>query len=227
MVFEKGSDDLSTGIATGFASTSDLAKGKVLITLVGSGYTDELGKPSGKWYRDLAAMKGYSVEALLSTMPMVDTTQAFGFHPQNPWPSILILDADEIALARQATDAYNQLIAALAEAHGFALFDANAFMKSIVTNGGYSEQGLYFTATYVSGGIFSLDGIHLSNVGYGVVANQFISALNAKYDMAIAPVNLHNVLGHAPLAKKVSAAKLKYDLKGLSSVMEMLGGNVW
>jgi len=227
MVFEKGSDDLSTGIATGFASTSDLANGKVLISLVGSGYTSYLGQDStGKWYRDLAAMKGISVEALLSTMPYVDTLQVFGFHPQNPWPSALILDADEIAMSRAATDAYNQLIAALADAHGFALFDANAFMKSIVANGGYGEQGLYFTATYVEGGMFSLDGIHLSNVGYGVVANQFISALNAKYNMAIAPVNLHNVLGHAPV-KKVSATNLTYDLKGLSSVMEMLGGKIW
>ena len=226
LAYQKSTDSLTTSPATGQATIDNLAAGDVLVTLVGAGYTDEIGKRSGKWYRDLAAMKHIPVSALLATMPAVDTTQFFGFDPRNPWPGALILDADEIAMARQATAAYNSLISALAEANGFALFDANAFMQQIVDNGGYATQGLAFTATYVSGGIFSLDGIHLSNVGYGIIANQFISALNAKYNMAIAPVNLHNILGHAPV-KKVSAAGIKYDLKTMSSLLDMLGGRIW
>lgn len=224
--FEKYGDDLSTGIASGQATTDDLADGTVLVTLVGAGYTGEIGKPSGLWYRDLAAMKGVPVSALLATMPVVDTTQAFGLHPQNPWPSALILDADEIAMAQAATVAYNQLIGSLAAAHGFAYFDANAFMANIVSTGYYMTQGMTFTPTLVSGGMFSLDGVHLSSAGYAVIANMFIEAINSTYSVDIAPVTLSSVIGHAPI-KKVAAASLKYNLSGLSSVMEMLGGKIW
>ncbi len=224
--YEKGTDDLSTGIATGSATTSDLLNGNVLILLTGSGYTGEIGKPSGKWYRDFAAMKGVTVDQLLATVPLVDTTQAFGFHPQNPWPSALILDADEIAMAQAATNAYNQLIAAKAAEKGFALFDANGFMSSIVANGGVTTQGYSFNATFVYGGMFSLDGVHLSNAGYAVVANKFIEAINAKYDVSIAPVLIRNVLGFAPV-KKMNATDMKYDLRSLSGLLEMTGGKIW
>lgn len=224
--YEKSGDDLSTGIATGQATTADLANGTVLVTLVGAGYTGEIGKPSGLWYRDLAAMKGVPVSALLATMPVVDTTQAFGLHPQNPWPSALILDADEIAMAQAASAAYNQLISALAAAHGFAYFDLNAFLENLVSSGYYMTQGLTFTPTLVSGGIFSLDGMHLSNAGYAVIANKFIEAINSTYNIDIAPVTISSVIGQAPI-KKASVASLKYNLSGLSSVMEMLGGRIW
>ncbi|HHJ53805.1 MAG TPA: hypothetical protein ENJ89_11465 [Caldithrix abyssi] len=223
--YEKGSDDLSTGIATGQATTDDLANFNVLVTLVGASYAGEIGKPSGKWYRDLAAMKGVPVSALLATMPVVDTTQAFGLHPQNPWPSALILDADEIANIKAATVAYNQIIAAAAAQYGFALFDANAFMNQ-VSETGIMEQGFYFTAEFANGGVFSLDGIHPSNAGYAIIANKFIAALNETYNMAIAQVMLNDVLGHAPV-KKAAVQKMNYDLFKLAPVLEMTGGKIW
>ncbi len=223
--YEKGTDDLSTGIATGQATTDDLSNYNVLVTLVGASYAGEIGKPSGKWYRDLAAMKGVPVSALLATMPVVDTTQAFGLHPQNPWPSALILDSDEIALIKTVTAAYNQIIAAAAAQYGFAFFDANAFLNEFAETG-LMEQGYYFTAEFVNGGLFSLDGIHLSNAGYAIVANKFIEALNETYGISIAPVMMSEVLGHAPV-KKTALQKMNYDLFKLASVLEMTGGKIW
>ena len=224
--YEKGTDDLSAGIATGSATTSEMLGGSVLILLTGSGYTSEIGKPSGKWYRDFAEMQGITVEQLLATMPVVDTTKAFGFHPQNPWPSALILDPDEIAMAKAAIEAYNQLIAFKVAEKGFAFFDVNGFLSNIVSNGGITTQGYAFDASYVTGGLFSLDGVHLSNAGYAIIANSFIDAINAKYDVSIAPVLIRDVLGFAPV-KKMNAADMKYDLRSLSGLLDMTGGKIW
>lgn len=227
LAYEKGTDDLSTGPATGQATVDNLNNFDVLITLVGGSYAGDIGKPTGHWYRDLAAMKGVPVSALLATMPAVDTTQAFGLHPQNPWPSALILDPDEIATVKQVTAAYNQIIAAAANQYGFALFDANGFLKQILDNGGYMADGLLFTTEFVNGGLFSLDGIHLTNAGYAIVANQFIDALNKKYGISIAHVSVRSVLGHAPM-KKVSQPDLsQYNLSNMASTLDMLGGRIW
>jgi len=224
--YEKASDDLSTGIATGSATTTDLLSGTVLLTLNGSSYTGAIGTGSGKFYRDFAALQGVTVEQYLATIPVVDTTQAFGFHPQNPWPNMLILDADEIAMVQAATAAYNQLIAAKVAENGFALFDANAFLNDITADGSYTSQGYTFTPTFVTGGMFSLDGVHMSNAGYAVVANQFIEAINSTYDVAIASVSIREVLGFSPV-KKTSVENMKYDLNSLKGLLEMTGGNIW
>jgi lysophospholipase L1-like esterase len=227
LAYEKGSDDLSAGPATGQATQDNLNNFDVLITLVGASYAGDIGKPTGHWYRDLAAMKGVPVSALLATMPAVDTTQAFGLHPQNPWPSALILDAEEMATIKQVTTAYNQIIAAAANQYGFALFDANGFLNEILENHGYMADGFMFTTEFVNGGLFSLDGIHLTNAGYAIVANKFIDALNAKYGIAIAHISVRDALGHAPVKKMAQPDLTQYDLHKMAPTLEMLGGRFW
>ncbi|MDB4927331.1 MAG: family lipolytic protein, partial [Mucilaginibacter sp.] len=43
---------------------------------------------------------------------------------------------------------------------------------------------------YISGGIFSLDGVHLTPRGYSIVANQFITAINNQYNSTIPLANV-------------------------------------
>jgi hypothetical protein len=45
------------------------------------------------------------------------------------------------------------------------------------------------SAKFVSGGAYSLDGIHLNARGNAVLANQFIKAINSKYKARIPAVN--------------------------------------
>ena len=139
---------------------------------------------------------------------------------------MLILDADEIAMVQAATAAYNQLIAAKVAEKGFAFFDANAFLNDITADGSYTSQGYTFTPSFVTGGMFSLDGVHMSNAGYAVAANQFIEAINSTYDVAIASVSIREVMGFSPV-KKINTADIKYDLHSLKGLLEMTGGNIW
>lgn len=197
-----------------------------LVTLVGGRYAGLLGQPTGKWYRDVADGSDIPVSDYLATLPGIDTTQAFGFHPHNPWPDALILDADELATVNAAIAAYNNTIASVALQYGFGLFDANKFLAEIAAdsdgyNPGYGLPPV--TTAYISGGLISLDGVHPTNLGYAIIANKFIEAANNKFGTNIQPVNLRDVVGRAPPA----AAKIsEYDLPALNYTIKILGGSI-
>ncbi len=140
---------------TSFVDSVALVSGSVLVTLRGSSYASLLGQTTGKFYKDF----GFP-----GLPPQIDTTKPFGFHPQNPWPDALILDADEIIVAQDRVNAFNGTIAALANSNGYGLVDIytkfNQFRQNDLS--GTVVNGITFRTTYVSGGLFSLDGVHPS-----------------------------------------------------------------
>ncbi|MGA9327070.1 MAG: G-D-S-L family lipolytic protein [Salegentibacter sp.] len=99
-----------------------------------------------------------------------------------------VLDTEELQHIEAATTAYNQTIAAIADAKGLALVDANAMLKQLA-NGGISYDGGNINATFVTGGAFSLDGVHLTPRGYAVFANELIKQINATYNSDVPKVN--------------------------------------
>ena len=62
-------------------------------------------------------------------------------------------------------------------------------MNQLITDGIVSNS-FTLTSTYVTGGTFSLDGIHPSPRGYAFLANKFIEAIKAKYGSNMKGVNL-------------------------------------
>jgi hypothetical protein len=107
-----------------------------------------------------------------------------------PWgiPNQFVLDSAEVSNIRNATLAYNQIIPGLAGTFGLALVDMNAKMVSLQK--GIVWDGINLDAEFVSGGAFSLDGIHLNPRGCAVAANYFIEAINAKYGSTISQVDI-------------------------------------
>jgi len=181
---------------------SSLANYSSLMTLVGSNYTSYLGLPSGKFYKDNNADI-----TLLIAGGILDTTQAFGLHPKNPWPDALILDAGEITTAKNATSAFNSSISSIANAKGFGLVNFNSVFNQIRASdasGGTSYDGISFTTTFVSGGLFSLDGVHPTSRGQGIIATEFIKVINAKWGTSIPHVNVSLIPGSLILAKMSS-----------------------
>ena len=49
------------------------------------------------------------------------------------------------------------------------------------------------------GGLFSLDGIHPTNTGYAIIANEFIKAMNRSLAAGIPPVSVEQVSKTDPL----------------------------
>jgi lysophospholipase L1-like esterase len=200
-----------------FDSTKLTEAGAPLICLTGSAYASLLGQPTGKWYRD----KGYAPPA------GIDTTKPFGFHPQNPWPDALVLDATEQTTAGDAITAFNTTIATVAAAKGAAVVDINGFFKTIKASG-FVVGGVKYSADYVSGGIFSLDGVHPSNRGAGIVANEFIRVINAKWGSSIPFVDVNTLPGiPAPVAKAVATGIPQIPADAFGNLEMLYGGSGW
>ena len=100
-----------------------------------------------------------------------------------------VLDSAEISEIQTATTSFNQTIAAVANANGLAMVDANELLNN-VADGGLSFDGGTVTATYATGGAFSLDGVHLTPRGYAIVANEIIYQINATYGSTVPKVNV-------------------------------------
>ena len=94
-----------------------------------------------------------------------------------------------------ATNAYNTIIKQLAVNYDLAFVDAYQAMKDLSSQSGITYFGNTYTTTFVSGGAFSLDGVHLTGRGYAVVANYFVHAINQKYGSTLRTLNPNNFPG--------------------------------
>ena len=103
-----------------------------------------------------------------------------------------ILIPTEITEIKTATDAYNITIEAVKDTHGLAYVNTKEIMEKLSSVGGISANGYTMTSTFVTGGSFSLDGIHPSPRGYALIANKFIEAINTKYGSNFKGVDLGN-----------------------------------
>lgn len=101
------------------------------------------------------------------------------------------LDTDELANIAAAQASYNATIKALAGANGLAYVDVRATLLK-VANGGIPFDGGVLTSQFVTGGGFSLDGVHPTPRGYALVANTIIDAINATYNSTVPKVNIGN-----------------------------------
>ncbi len=79
-----------------------------------------------------------------------------------------------------ATVQFNQVISSVASANGFALFDANALLDQVASTG-VETSGLILTSNLVTGGAFSLDGVHPTSRGYALIANEMLKAIDITY----------------------------------------------
>jgi lysophospholipase L1-like esterase len=100
-----------------------------------------------------------------------------------------VLTASEVSEIKLATDAYNVTIKAAADSNSLAFVDTASILNQL-NNGGIRFGNFHMTAAYVTGGTFSLDGVHPSPRGYALIANKFIEAINAKYGSNLKGVDL-------------------------------------
>ncbi len=103
-----------------------------------------------------------------------------------------VLSKEEIEEVRVATDAYNASIESVANAKGLAIVDTKTILAQLATENGITMNGYTLKSAYVTGGAFSLDGIHPSPRGYAFIANLFIDAVNGKYGSNLPKANIGN-----------------------------------
>ena len=92
-----------------------------------------------------------------------------------------VLTPQEQEAVINATLAYNATIEMMAEQFDLAFFDAYALLEEVASTGLNIGGSAVITADFVTGGAFSLDGLHPSPRGNAAIANAIIDVINAKY----------------------------------------------
>ncbi|PZU91666.1 MAG: G-D-S-L family lipolytic protein [Chryseobacterium sp.] len=112
-----------------------------------------------------------------------------------PLENQYVLTKAEAALVTAAVDAYNTSITSLASSYGLALVDAKAKMIELNSTSGIQWDGVKYNAKFVTGGAFSLDGVHPTGRGYGIIANEFLKAINKTYKSNLPMVSPNSYSG--------------------------------
>jgi lysophospholipase L1-like esterase len=109
-----------------------------------------------------------------------------------------VLTKSDAITIQLAIDAYNIVIYAESIAHGATVVDIHALVDHIAQKGYTLSNGSTLTTQFL-GGLFSLDGVHPTNTGYGIIANEFIRVMDSTLGAYIAPADINAIAGQDPL----------------------------
>jgi hypothetical protein len=143
---------------------------------------------------------------LLSALPRIQ--QGYGmppalkaFPPFNQLPHVgePLTDAETItpterAIFESRIADYNAIIVAAAQARNIPVADIKGLFDRFASPTGVAAGPFTLTNTFARGGLFSLDGTHLTDIGYSLFANEFIKAINSAYHTRIPLANTSQFL---------------------------------
>lgn len=120
-----------------------------------------------------AIRSGFGIPAVLA--PLVGNLPNIG----KPLPNELVITPAEAVVFEQLLVDYNGVIKAAAAQRNIPVADIDGLFKRF-------EQGLTvgpvrLSLAYITGGLVSLDGYHLTDIGYMLFANEFIRTINRAY----------------------------------------------
>jgi lysophospholipase L1-like esterase len=116
---------------------------------------------------------GYGIPAALK--PLLPPLPDIG----KPLSDADVLTPDEINTFNQRITDYNAAITAAAAARNIPVIDINAAFERYAK--GVTIGPISLSLAYVTGGIISLDGGHPTDIGYTLIADEFIKTINNAY----------------------------------------------
>jgi phospholipase/lecithinase/hemolysin len=157
---------------------------------------------------DVAAIVGFPLEIVGPLLGIAAgdfvTPDAFPLIPgilgapaSGPLPGTVVLDAGKVEIIRRAIKHFNTVIETTAEEVGAGVVDIHRLLDRATRQG--LPVGDRVLTTDFLGGLFSLDGVHPTNTGYAIIANEFIKTLNRQFRAGIPPVDVAAVLSEDPL----------------------------
>jgi hypothetical protein len=120
---------------------------------------------------------GYGIPAALA--PLLPPLPNIG----RPLPDDQVLTPTEIAAINQRLTDYNTAINAAAAARDIPVVDINALFNRLKQ--GEQDGPFSLSLAFVTGGVVSLDGYHLTDIGYSIFANEYIRTINSAYGTQI------------------------------------------
>ena len=137
----------------------------------------------------LPAIEGILLDGLPGPLPL----SCSAISPSTP----CFVTFAEAAAVRLVTVGLNAIIAVQAITHRAAVVDLFSLIDKLHVHG-YTVDGLTLTTNFL-GGLFSLDGLHPTNTGYAIMANQFIQTMNAGFRTNIPLANVQQIAATDPL----------------------------
>ena len=129
--------------------------------------------------------QGYGIPPTLKSVPPFSLLP----HAGEPLPDTDTLTPTEISQieARAAEDSAN--ITAAATSRNIPVADVSALFDRVLARQEFVGP-FQFTGSFITGGLFSFDGFHPTDIGYMLIANEFIKAINHGYDTEIPLISL-------------------------------------
>ena len=113
--------------------------------------------------------------------------------PSTVNPGVLFYP-DEVQALDDRVKAMNAVIQAAATANGFQYFDFYALAQDLIANG-RDFGGIHISKDFVTGGMFAYgDAVHMSNIGYSILADELIKFINKAYGTAVPEPDMSVVL---------------------------------
>lgn len=97
-----------------------------------------------------------------------------------PLSNQAVLSGAEVAVITERVAQFNQVIRATATELGAAVADVNSVFADVVRNNRVIG-GIEFNSDFLTGGLFSYDGVHPTPLGYALLADEFILAINETF----------------------------------------------
>lgn len=200
VIYDEDATDLTVAIATTLGTSptfvpfvQSLGLPAAAAPLVAQLLGNQYGKARSATENDLFVLPSSSVIGTVNTKAAVALiTQSNGLLPANlagqfsaegvtlPLADKWVLTPQEQLEIKIATDAYNLSLKTFADSNGYAFVDFNAVLEQASTVGiAFDEYNL--TTSLVTGGLVSLDGVHLTGRGYALMANEMLKAIDKTY----------------------------------------------
>ncbi len=141
-----------------------------------------------------------------------------------PLPDEAVLTPAEIAVITQRIADFNSAVATAAAARDIPMVDVTPLLKSLKKskeNEGVQIGPMLLNTGYITGGVISLDAAHLTDIGYALVADEFIKTINAAYGTNIPLAGLAQFLQNNDPALRQSSGLPVFDAEA-ACAMQML-----
>ena len=97
-----------------------------------------------------------------------------------PLADNFVLTNIETQKTKDATNAFSQIVQNLATEYGLAFVDLRLVLAEAATTGIMFDE-FNLNADFITGGLVSVNGIHLTARGYALMANEFLEQIDATY----------------------------------------------
>ena len=151
-----------------------------LVADLGGGVIGQL--PAGSLVLLPAASKiatGVGIPAALASIPPFNQLPNIG----KPLADTDVLTPTEQAAIVQRVNDFNTVITQAAAQRDIPVADIKGLFDRVVA--GMTIGPISINSSFITGGFFSLDGFHATDIGYTLFADEYIKAINAAYGSAV------------------------------------------